>query len=327
MAFMNQPLSAWIFPGQGSQKVGMGKDLASAFPSVAQVYEQADTILGIPLSHLCFEGPEEQLTQTIHAQPALLTTSIAVLLALGGVLDADGRLQLPQRLPPPHFLAGHSLGEYTALVAAGTLSFPDALRLVRERGRLMGEAQSGSMAAVIGMEEEVLEDICREYRQKGPLVIANYNSPGQLVLSGASQALEPAMAAAKEWGARRVIPLKVSAAFHSPLMDEAANGLAQAIAKISFAPAQIPIVANVTAKPIQNPEELASELVSQVCNPVRWTDSFRYMAGQCVGQFLEVGPGKVLGGLAHRILPEAEVSNLGTLEQVQAMLEQSGPAN
>ena len=327
MALMNQPLSAWIFPGQGSQSVGMGKDLASASPSAAQVYEQADAILGIALSRLCFEGPEEQLTQTIHAQPALLTTSVAVLLAMGGVLDAGGRLQLPQRLPPPHFLAGHSLGEYTALVAAGALTFPDALRLVRERGRLMGEAQSGSMAAVIGLEEELLEDICQEHRQRGPLVIANYNSPGQLVLSGASEALEPAMAAAKERGARRVIPLKVSAAFHSPLMAEAANGLAQAIAKISFAPVQIPVVANVTAKPIQTPEELASELVSQVCNPVRWTDSLRYIGGQGVEKFLEIGPGKVLAGLARRILPEAEVTNLGTLEQVQAMLEQTGPVS
>lgn len=315
--------TAAVFPGQGSQQVGMGWDLHQAFPQVAQLYAHADALLGIPLSQCCFEGPEEELTRTINAQPALLTTSVAVLLALGGRLDRGGRMQLPPSLPPLRFAAGHSLGEYTALVAAGALSFPDALHLVRERGRLMDQAHDGSMAAVLGLEESELEGIVEQaqqmFGQDVALVIANYNCPGQLVLSGASKALAWAMGAAQERGARRVIPIKVSAAFHSPLMEKAAVGLAQAVSQIEFDHARIPVIANASAGPIRQPEALRSELITQVCAPVRWTNSLHYAWRQGVRRFLEIGPGKVLAGLIRRTLPEAVVENVGTLEQVQAL--------
>lgn len=315
---------AWLFPGQGSQYVGMGRDLAEAFPEVAELYRQADALLGVPLSRLCFEGPEEVLTQTINAQPALLTTSVAVLLALGGRLDERGCLRLPERLSPPSLVAGHSLGEYTALVTAGALAFPEALRLVRERGRLMGEARSGTMAAVIGLEEEALEEICRKCGEEAPLVIANYNCPGQYVLSGAAEAVARAMEEAQKRGARRVIPLKVSAAFHSPLMQEAASGLARAVGTAAFSPAGIPVVANTSARPIARPEAFREELVSQVCSPVRWSASLEYMWAQGVRRFLEIGPGTVLAGLVRRTLPEAEVRSIGTLEQVRTLLADEG---
>ena len=312
--------TAWVFPGQGSQFVGMGRDLAAAFPAVAELYAQADMLLGTPLSGLCFEGPEEVLIQTVNAQPAILTTSVAVLLALGGTLDGRGRLALPDPLPCPAFVAGHSLGEYTALVAAGALSFPDALRLVRERGRLMGEARAGTMAAVMGLEEESLEQVCQACSLDEPLVIANYNCPGQLVLSGAVEAVERALAEAKARGAKRAIPLKVSAAFHSPLMQEAARGLAPAVAAADLAPARIPVVANASAQPIVAPQDLCDELIRQVCSPVRWTAGLGHIWSQGVRRFLEIGPGTVLAGLIRRALPEAEVTSLGTLAQVQAFL-------
>ena len=312
--------TAWLFPGQGSQSVGMGRDMAEAFPAAAALYAQADALLGFSLSRLCFEGPEEVLTQTINAQPAILTTSVAVLLALGGHLDPAGRLVPPDRLPCPAFVAGHSLGEYTALVAAGVLSFPDALRLVRERGRLMGEARAGTMAAVMGLEEEALEQVCRTCGLDEPLVIANYNCPGQLVLSGAASAVGRAMDEAKARGAKRAIPLKVSAAFHSPLMADAAQGLSRAVAAVSLAPARIPVVANTSAQPISDPAVVCDELVSQVCSPVRWTAGLAYIYAQGVRRFLEIGPGTVLAGLVRRTLAEVEVSSIGTLAQVQALL-------
>jgi [acyl-carrier-protein] S-malonyltransferase len=302
----------------------MGRDLHEAFPPVARLFEWADALLGVPLTNLCFEGPEEVLTQTINAQPALLATSVAVIVALGGRLDESGRLSLPEGLPQPSFVAGHSLGEYSALVAAGALTFPDALRLVRERGRLMGEARSGSMAAVIGLEAPVLEEVCRECGQDAPLVIANYNSPGQLVLSGAAEALGPALEEARSRGARRVIPLKVSAAFHSPLMQDAASGLAKAVAAVEFDLARIPVVANASAAPIRQPEDIRNELVTQVCSPVRWTASLEYIWAQGGRRFLEMGPGKVLTGLTRRTLREAETSCVGTLEQVQTLLDEMG---
>ncbi len=317
---MSSESVAWVFPGQGSQTVGMGKDLAEAFSAVAALYERADKQLGTSLARLCFEGPEEVLTQTINAQPALLTMSLAVLLAMGGKLSGSGQFHPPAGLPKPHFVAGHSLGEYTALVAAGALSFPDALALVRERGRLMGEARSGSMAAVMGMEEEALEEVCRLCGGDAPLVIANYNCPGQYVLSGAPEALQRASEEAKARGARRVVPLKVSAAFHSPLMQEAALGLSLKVGTTEFASARVPVVANSSAQPIRQPEDIRAELVTQVCAPVRWTASVRFIEAQGVRKFVEIGPGTVLAGLIRRACPEAEVASVGTLEQVQEFL-------
>ncbi len=314
--------TAWLFPGQGSQFVGMGQDLAASCPPVAALYAQADAVLGVELSRLCFAGPEEVLTQTVNAQPAILTTSVAVLLALGGELGESGHLRLPPGLPCADYVAGHSLGEYSALVAAGVLAFPAALRLVRERGRLMGEARSGTMAAVMGLDEEALEQVCQVCGEEGPLVIANYNCPGQLVLSGASAAVERAVGEARARGARRTMPLKVSAAFHSPLMAEAAAGLARALAATELRPARIPVVANASAAAIAQPAEVGEELVTQVCSPVRWTASLQRMWQEGVRRFLEIGPGTVLAGLVRRTLPEAEVVSVGTLEQAQALLEQ-----
>ncbi len=319
MALRDAIPTAWVFPGQGSQTVGMGKDLAEAFSTVAELYGRADALLGFPLSRLCFEGPEDELTRTENAQPALLTTSVAVLLALGCWLDEDGFLRRPAALPTPAFTAGHSLGEYTALVAAGALSFPDALRLVRARGRLMAEARAGGMAAVLGLEREALEEICRACEHAGPLVIANDNCPGQLVLSGALEALEAAMAQARARGAQRVIPLKVSAAFHSPLMEGAAAGLAPAIGQTAFQKAHVPVVANTDARLLREPEEIRRELLAQIVSPVCWTAGVRTMAAHGVQRFLEVGPGRVLSGLIRRTVPEAEVLCVGTLEQVQAL--------
>lgn len=320
MAQTDRVLTAWVFPGQGSQAVGMGQDLAERFPPAAELYQQADALLGFPLSRLCFEGPESELTRTENAQPALLTTSVAVLLALGCRLDEGGFLERPADLPAPFVVAGHSLGEYTALVAAGALSFPDALRLVRERGRLMGEARAGGMAAVLGLEKETLEEICRACGRLGPLVIANDNCPGQLVLSGATEALEAAMQEAKARGAQRVIPLRVSAAFHSPLMEAAAAGLAPAIEGTVFRRASVPVVANTDARWLREPEEIRRELVAQIVSPVCWTAGVQTMAAHGVRHFLEIGPGRVLAGLIRRTLPEVEVACVGTAEQLAALL-------
>ncbi|MGC8874989.1 MAG: ACP S-malonyltransferase [Chloroflexia bacterium] len=320
MATCDTAPTAWVFPGQGSQTVGMGRDLAERYPAVAALYEQADALLGFPLSRLCFEGPEAELMRTENAQPALLTTSVAVLLALGSSLDSEGFLTRPSGFPEPILVAGHSLGEYTALVAAGVLSFPDALRLVRERGRLMAEARAGGMAAVLGLEKEALEEICQACRRLGPLVIANDNCPGQLVLSGATEALEAAMTEARARGAQRVVPLKVSAAFHSPLMEAAAAGLKPAIAQTRFRAAQVPIVANTDAQLLREPEQIRRELYAQIVSPVCWTPSVRRMADSGTQRFLEIGPGRVLAGLIRRTVPEAEVVSVGTAEQVAALL-------
>src|SRR5512136_2806894 len=287
--------TAYVFPGQGSQWAGMGLDLYTNLPEARSIFEEADSILSFPLSKLCFEGPEDILRQTVNAQPAIMTVSVAHLRTSP---------QLKGR-PQPSFVAGHSLGEYTALVAAGTLSFPDALRLARERGRLMQEAgnqTSGGMLAVIGLDEATVQSVC----QATGMEIANINCPGQIAISGPTQVLEAATQLAKEKGAQRVIPLPVSGAFHSRLMQPAADGMAQAVSNLQFRDAAIPIVANTTAQPITNGEALKAELLNQLCHSVLWQKSVEWMIREGTLEFIEIGPGQVLTGLIKRISRDAK---------------------
>ncbi|MGB9738388.1 MAG: [acyl-carrier-protein] S-malonyltransferase [Chloroflexus aggregans] len=310
---------AWVFPGQGSQVVGMGRDLIAVSPAARQIFAIADETLNFGLSELCFSGPETDLTATENAQPALLTTSIALLAALREVSG--------DRLEPPIAVTGHSLGEYSALVAGGSLDFVTALRLVRRRGELMAAAHEGGMAAVIGLDADVLEQICDEVSatlqehgvSQSTVVIANYNAPDQLVISGTSVAVEHASLLAKSRGAKRVIPLKVSAAFHSPLMVDAAEGMAKAIAEVSVRDLEIPLIANVTAEPIRSADDVRREIVAQVVAPVRWIASVRYMVAMGVETFIEIGPGRVLTGLIRRIAPEARLINIATFEDIRAL--------
>ncbi len=304
--------TAVLFPGQGSQHVGMGAGLVERVPAARETFERAEEVLGIPLRRLCLEGPEEELTRTENAQPAILTVSVALWRALG---DAA---------PSPDFVAGHSLGEFTALVVAGALSLEDGVRLVRRRGELMAAAREGTMAAVLGLDREPLEAICREVRETvGVVVIANDNAPGQLVVSGERAAVEAVAERARAAGARRVVPLKVSAAFHSPLMEAAAQAFREALTAVSFRDPRIPVISNVTARPLTRAGELAEELATQIVAPVRWTESLRYLADQGVEAWWEVGPGTVLSGLVRRTLG-VRARNVSSLEDVQRVREERG---
>jgi len=298
--------TAFVFPGQGAQQVGMGRDLYETFPAARAVYDEADAVLGFSLSRLCFEGPRGELDATANTQPALLTTSIAVLRALAPSVE-------------PLFCAGHSLGEYTALVAAGSLAFADAVRLVRRRGELMAACPSGGMAAVLGLDDETLAQVCYEASEAcaAPVVCANLNAPGQVVLAGAQVALETAARWAKERGARRVVPLAVTVAGHSPLMQAAAAELAAALARTEIRPARVPVVSNVTARPVSQPAEIRQALVQHLTSPLRWVESVQYMRAQGVARFVELGPGNVLAGLIRRIDPAAEVVSLGDVRAVE----------
>jgi [acyl-carrier-protein] S-malonyltransferase len=303
----------------------MGRSLYASSRHARDVFDLADATLGLPITRLCFEGPEDSLTATENAQPALLTTCTALLAAM-----AAGHGQIAAFVAGrAAYVAGHSLGEYSALVAAGALAFPVALTLVRRRGELMAEAREGGMAAVLGLEEQQLEEICRAAQQTGGasgavVVIANYNAPGQLVISGMPAALERASALAKERGARRVVPLKVSAGFHSPLMRAAAEGLRPAIAQAQFDDARLPLVANVTGEPLQSAAELRDELIAQVTAPVRWIASTEYMAAHGVDIFAEIGPGAVLTGLVKRIVPHVALRAIATLEDAEQYRSQPG---
>ncbi len=302
---------AHVFPGQGAQAVGMGRDLYDSYPVARAVFEQADEALDFSLSGICFEGPEDELRKTINTQPALVTVSFACLKAAQ---------ETGKGLPVPAFVAGHSLGEYTALAAAGALDFADTVRLARERGRLMHEAglkQPGTMAAIIGLDESVLTEIC----QQTDTCIANYNCPGQLVISGATTKIEQAMELAKEKGASRVVPLEVSGAFHSPLMQPAVDGMAEILPTITFRDPSIPIIANTTAQPMTTGETVRTELLDQLRNSVQWQRSMEYIISQGVTGITEIGPGRVLTGLMRRIDRNVETTNIGDAGAVKVLAE------
>ncbi|MCY4575370.1 MAG: ACP S-malonyltransferase [Chloroflexi bacterium] len=301
---------AYLFPGQGAQAVGMGKDLYDAVPAAKAIFDEADQALGFSLSQLCFEGPMEDLTQTINTQPAILTASVAALEAAREVLGDKGLT--------PSFAAGHSLGEYSALVASGSMTFSDAVKLVRERGRLMqaaGDAAEGAMAAVMGMPEDQLQAIC----EANGVDMANLNSAEQIVISGSKTGVEAAQKAAEEGGARRVVPLPVSAAFHSSLMDPAVPGMRTALEGASISAPTYPVVGNVTAQPLETADEVVDELARQIRSSVQWFRTVEYLRDNGVTTFIEIGPGKVLTGLVKRTFDGAETVNIGNLEELEAL--------
>jgi len=290
---------ALIFPGQGCQFVGMGRDICEAFPQTQALYEQADGLLGFPLSRLCLQGPIKELNDTANTQPAIYTTT----LALWEVL----RSRLSTAKPRVAFVAGHSLGEFSALTVAGALDFPDGLRLVRERGQAMRDAGTlapGGMAAIIGLSNQAVADIVAEVNAGGEgLWIANYNSPGQVVIAGEDAALDGAIALATDKGAKRALRLAVSTACHTPLMRVASNRLGAALEATTFHPPWVPVVSNATASPLSDPSEIKAALLRQLSSPVRWVESVEFMADHGVTTTLEVGPRQVVSGLVRRIRP------------------------
>ena len=304
---------ALIFPGQGAQYVGMGKELYQQSPVAKVIFEKANSILGFDMTKICFEGPKTELTRSDVCQPAILTASIAALRALESF---SGHLI-------PKAALGLSLGEYTALVAAGSISFEDAVSLVRKRGQFMEEASRqnpGTMASVIGLSIEEAKKVCLEVGAE----IANLNSPGQIVISGAKEKVDAASNLAKERGARKVIPLDVSGAFHSGLMEPAAQKLKAEIDKIEIKPPKIKVVTNVDAGYESSPAEIKGNLIRQVKSPVLWEDSIRFLAGEGTRRYIEVGPGKVLAGLLRRIDPSLECLNVETPADVAAVKEAIG---
>jgi len=304
---------AWIFPGQGSQVVGMGKDLAERYPSAARVFEEANDAIGIDLRTLCFDGPQDELDRTANTQPALVTTSIAALRAAEEAVGAQ--------LPEPVVVLGHSLGEFSALVAGGALKLADAVRLVRTRGDLMQTADpAGAMAAVIGLDAYAVARALIGTH----VVVANDNAPGQVVISGPRSELASATDELKNIGAKRVLPLRVSAAFHSPAMQEAAPRLREAIDVTPFGALRYRLIANVDARVHEHAREMPALLEKQVWSPVQWVASVKRAAGEGVSAFVEFGPGTVLTGLVKRILPNVTTGNVSdesTLRQSLPLLK------
>ncbi|WP_342566047.1 ACP S-malonyltransferase [Paenibacillus sp. FSL R7-0345] len=301
---------AFVFPGQGAQAVGMGKDVYDALPQSRAVFDKGDEVLGFSLSRLVFEGPDSELKQTVNTQPALVTASVAYLEALG----VKGL--------KPDYVAGHSLGEYSALVAAGVLSYEDAVQLVRLRGRFMEEAVpggQGAMAAVLGAEREALAGLCRSITAEGNIVeLANVNCPGQIVVSGSQAGVSAVVERVKEAGGKRAIPLEVSGPFHSSMMKEAAERLAAELQRVTFTAPAVPVVVNVTAAPVTDPEEIRELLVRQVYSPVLWQDSVEWLIANGVDTFVEIGSGSVLAGLIRKIDKTVKVIGINSLESVQA---------
>ncbi len=296
---------AFVFPGQGSQYVGMGKDVWEKSDTAREFFERADRLLSFNLHKICFDGPEQELRQTKNTQPAIFLHS----LALTNLLKDERAVAA----------AGHSLGEYTALVYAGAMTFEDGLRLVRLRAELMQQAcdeQPGTMAAIIGLDPKVVGEVCRQAWTSGVVQAANYNSPGQVVISGSVSGVRKAMEIAKERGARLVKELVVSGAFHSPLMESATEGLKSAIEHTKIREARISVYMNATAAPARQPDEIRSALVQQLTSAVRWEESVRNMITDGVAMFVEVGPGKVLQGLIKRVSPDIEVAGIERLEDL-----------
>jgi [acyl-carrier-protein] S-malonyltransferase len=303
---------AFVFPGQGSQYPGMGKELSENFFVVREIFAEADDALGFKLSRLCFDGPEEDLKLTTNTQPAILATSIAALRVVESETDLS-----------PAMLAGHSLGEYSALVASGAMKFADALRTVRARGAFMQEAVPvgvGTMAAILGVEVETLLEICAEAAQGEVVSPANFNSPGQIVIAGHTGAVGRAIEIAKARGFRKAMLLPVSAPFHCSLMGPAGERLAQTLASIEISPLQKPVITNVEALPNTESGSVKDLLVRQVSAPVRWEESVMRMAADGTERFVEIGPGKVLSGLVKRIVKGAEASNVEDLASLRAVL-------
>lgn len=301
---------AFVFPGQGAQAVGMGKDAYEAHAGARQVYELADRVLGFPLTELIFGGPEEQLKQTANTQPALVATSLALYQAFR------------EKGIRPDFVAGHSLGEYSALAVAGALSAEDAIRTVRARGLLMEQAVpggQGAMAATLGASREALAALCAEVSGSvGAVELANLNCPGQIVVSGTKEGVAAVAERGKEAGAKRVIPLEVSGPFHSSLMKPAAEKLAEVLATLPLAKAGVPVVANVTARPVTEPEDIRRLLVEQVYSPVLWEDTVAWLIAQGVDTFIEIGSGSVLAGLIKKTDKGVAAYSLNSLEAIGA---------
>jgi [acyl-carrier-protein] S-malonyltransferase len=300
---------AFVFPGQGSQYVGMGKDYYELDATAHHLFDRADALLGFRLSTICFDGPEEELRQTCNTQPAIFLHSVVVAHLLAHI--------------KPDMAAGHSLGEYSALVAAGSLTFEDGLRLVRLRGELMqraGHEQKGTMAAIVGLTPESVEEVCREASSGGVVQPANFNAPGQIVISGSVEGVRKGMELARQRGAKLVKELVVSGAFHSPLMESAKGGLKEALEQTTIRDAAIPVYMNVSAAPVTKASEIRVLLEQQITSPVRWEASIKAMVHNGATQFYEIGPGKVLQGLTKRIRPTVQVAGFDKLSELQTAL-------
>jgi len=305
---------AFVFPGQGAQYVGMGKDLWENFPYVKDLFEEANEVLGFDLKRLCFEGPESELKKTENTQVCVFLVSLASAL----VVEKELGLR-------PDYLAGHSLGEYTALCVAGVIPFREALRLVRKRGEFMRDSCPegvGAMAALLGLERDRIFELCQKAKREGEVLVpANFNCPGQIVISGHKEAVERAISMVKEFGGKKAVLLEVSGAFHSPLMEEASKKLEEFLKGIEFNGFKVPVVSNVNAEPYSNPQKAKELLVLQVKSPVLWEDSIRRLVALGVNTFVELGPGKVLTGLIKRTVPELKTLNLEVSQDLEGLKE------